>query len=158
MTDHLDIAELLKIELAGKKVAMGRYDGILWKIRSGYMLVLAGTLGFFVTEGHALLLNAKILFIIHWFSLVAWMVDINYRRRQLRVVKAYNELISAALNNLSHSESGQTIDEELFYISGERLKFGSHNEDIALIQSMNPSILIYLGTAAVATLLWFAGV
>ena len=51
MANYLDISELLKVELPGKKVAMGRYDEILWKIRSGYLVVLAGVLGFFVTEG-----------------------------------------------------------------------------------------------------------
>ena len=61
MDNYLSVSELLKVELSGKKTAMGRYDEILWKIRSGYLIVLAGTLGFFVTKGKTLELTAEII-------------------------------------------------------------------------------------------------
>jgi hypothetical protein len=150
MANYLDISELLKVELPGKKVAMGRYDEILWKIRSGYLVVLAGTLGFFVTEGSPLPLTYEMLAIVLWFSLVAWIIDINFRRRQLRVVKAYNELVSSAIENLPEGEGVNNIKVELLHISGEQLEDIEENKDIPLRKCLLPSMFIYLGTSLVS--------
>lgn len=156
MANFLDIAELLKVELPGKKVAMGRYDEILWKIRSGYLVVLAGTLGFFVAKEDTLKLTFDILIIILWFSLVAWVIDINFRRRQLRVVKAYNDLISSTIKNLPEEEGLNNITPELFHISGEKLENGEIDKDIPLRKCLIPSIFIYLGTSLVSIWLLFS--
>ena len=123
MANYLKVSDLLHLELSGKNSATGRYDDILWKIRSGYLLVLAGTLGFFVTKGTPFQLTLEIIIIILWFSLAAWLIDINFRRRQLRVVKAYNELISSMIKNLPEEEKPNNIKEELLHISGEFLEY-----------------------------------
>lgn len=153
MANYLDISELLKVELPGKKVAMGRYDEILWKIRSGYLVVLAGTLGFFVTKENPLSLTRDMLIVILWFSLVAWIIDINFRRRQLRVVNAYNELISSTIKNLPEEEGLKNIGLKLFYISGERLEDTDTNKDVPIQKCLIPSIFIYLGTSLISILL-----
>ena len=155
MANYLDISELLKVELPGKKVAMGRYDEILWKIRSGYLIVLAGALGFFVTKGSPLTLTDEMLLIVLWFSMVAWIVDINFRRRQLRVVKAYNELVSSAIKNLPEGEGLDNIDEELLHISGEQLEDVKPSKDVPIRKCLMPSMLIYLGTSLVSIGLFF---
>lgn len=155
MANYLDISELLKVELAGKNAATSRYDEILWKIRSGYLVVLAGTLGFFVSNGNLLILTREILIIILWFSLVAWIIDINFRRRQLRVVRAYNDLISSALKNLPDEEGPNNIKEELFHISGESLQEADIGTDIPIQKCLLPSIFIYFGTSIIATWLFF---
>jgi hypothetical protein len=36
--------ELIRLELRGKLLAIERYDSMLWKIRSGYVVVLYGSL------------------------------------------------------------------------------------------------------------------
>ena len=155
MANYLDISELLQIELPGKKVAMGRYVEILWKIRSGYLVVLAGVLGFFVTEGSPLTLTYEILAIILWFSTVAWIIDITFRKRQLQVVKAYNELISSTIKNLPEGEGPNNIKVELFHISGEMLEDIGVNEDVPIWKCLMPSLFIYLGTSLVSVgLLW----
>lgn len=157
MANFLDISELLKVELPGKKAAMGRYDDILWKIRSGYLVVLAGTLGFFVTKNSVLTLTQDILIIILWFSLVAWIIDINFRRRQLRVVRAYNEMVSSAIKNIPGEKEGlENIAVELFHISGERLEKSGTTEDVPIRKCLIPSIFIYLGTSLVSIWLLFA--
>jgi MFS superfamily sulfate permease-like transporter len=156
MANFLDISELLKVELPGKKVAMGRYDEILWKIRSGYLVVLAGTLGFFVTKESTLKLTPDILIVILWFSLVAWIIDINFRRRQLRVVTAYNELISSAIKNIPETEGPNNVAVELFHISGEKLESSEINQDIPIRKCLIPSIFIYLGTSLVSIWLLIA--
>ena len=76
MANYLEISELLDLELRAKKVAMGSYDEILWKIRSGYLVVLACTLGFFVSEGSPLKLNNSMLIVVFWFSAAAWSIDV----------------------------------------------------------------------------------
>lgn len=155
MANYLDISELLKVELPGKKVAMGRYDEILWKIRSGYLIVLAGALGFFVTKASPLTLTYEMLAIILWFSMVAWIIDINFRRRQLRVVKAYNELISSAIKNLPEGEGVNNINEELLHISGEQLEDVKPNKDVPIRKCLMPSLFIYLGTSLVSIGLFY---
>ena len=153
MAGFLTLSELLTLELSGKKVAMGRYDEILWKIRSGYLVVLAGTLGFFVTKGSDLILTAELLAIIIWFSFVAWIVDIAFRRRQLRVVKAYNDLVAAAIKNMPEDEGLGNIETNLFYFSGERLEVTGLDKDISISMCLFPSSLIYVGTTFIAGLL-----
>jgi hypothetical protein len=150
MANYLDVSELLKVELPGKKVAMGRYDEILWKIRAGYLVVLAGALGFFVTKGSPLTLTYEMLAIVLWFSMVAWIIDINFRRRQLRVVKAYNELVSSAVENLPEGEGINNIKIELLHISGEQLEDVEENKDIPIQKCLMPSMFIYLGTSLVS--------
>ena len=150
MANYLDVSELLKVELPGKKVAMGRYDEILWKIRSGYLVVLAGALGFFVTKGSPLTLTYEMLAIILWFSLVAWVIDISFRRRQLRVVKAYNELLSSAIKNLPEEEGLKNIEVKLFHISGEKQEDIDINKDVPIWKCLMPSMFIYLGTSLVS--------
>lgn len=154
MANYLEISELLNVELPGKKVAMGRYDEILWKIRSGYLVVLAGALGFFVTKGSPLTLTYEMLAIILWFSMVAWMIDINFRRRQLRVVKAYNELVSSVIKNLPEGEGVNNINEELLHISGEQLEDVKPNKDVPIQKCLMPSMFIYLGTSLFSIVLF----
>ena len=156
MSNFLDISELLKVELSGKKVAMGRYDDILWKIRSGYLVVLAGTLGFFVTKEDTLTITNDILIVILWFSLVALIIDISFRRRQLRVVKAYNDLVSSAIRNIPEASEGlQHIEKKLFHISGENLKESKIGADVPVRQCLMPSVFIYLGTSLISVWLLF---
>jgi len=156
MANHLKISELISLELSGKNIAMGRYDEILWKIRSGYLLVLSGTLGFFVSKGTSIKLTPEILSIILWFSLVAWIIDINFRRRQLRVVKAYNELISSSIKNLPENEKPGNINGELFHISGENLKRAAKEiNGIPIKKCLLPSCYIYIGTSLLSLALYF---
>ena len=155
MANYLNISMLLKIELPGKKAAMGRYDGILWKIRSGYLVVLAGALGFFVTKNSPLTLTYEMLAIVLWFSMIAWVIDIDFRRRQLRVVKAYNELVSYAIENLPDGEGLNNIKLKLFHISGEKLEQIKEDEDIPIRICIKPSMYIYLGTSLVSIGLFY---
>ena len=155
MANYLDVAELLKIELPGKKVAMGRYDEILWKIRAGYLVVLAGALGFFVTPDSPLTLTPQMLALILWFGFVAWIIDVHFRRRQLRVVKAYNEIVTTNIKNLSDAGQLTNVPVELLHISGERLQDVGVDQDVPLQKCLMPAVFIYLGTSLVSILLLF---
>jgi hypothetical protein len=95
----LIVDELVRSEIAGKIVALNRYDEIIWKIRTGYVLILYGTFGFLLGKGQKLdRLNLQILVLICGFSVLAYFVDLTLRIRQLRVVTAVNLLSDLGLN------------------------------------------------------------
>ncbi len=41
---ELTLDELIRSQLQGKTRSLGQYDAILWKLRSGYVVVLYGVL------------------------------------------------------------------------------------------------------------------
>ena len=157
-TNNLSIDELIRIELQGKKVAMGRYDTILWQIKSGYMLVLYGTLGFAISKGQALQLSVQIVTLVCWFSLLAFLVDLAFRQRQLRVVQAYNRLVDAMLPKMNDKRPNLSSLGELLHIVGEKtlsMSGESEKRDIPIRECLYPAILIYGGTALISILLYF---
>ena len=112
---------LVRLELAGKHEAAGRYDAIIWRIRVGYAVVLYGTMGVFLGKGDVKpsSVTAGVLLLISGFSLLGYLMDLTYRVRQLRVVGARNRLSDLALNLVT----GQAIDaaelRQLLHVSGE---------------------------------------
>ena len=112
--------ELIRLELAGKNVALGRYDTLLWQIRSGYVVILYGALGLLFKDGLKMEdLNLQIVLLVFGFSLLAYSMDLGFRVRQLRVVVAYNLLMDRALKR----SSGEAIEisglQELLHLAGE---------------------------------------
>lgn len=96
--------ELIRTELSGKARAIEQYDSILWKIRSGYVVVLYGGLAILGTAGlniSTILGSTRLLraaLILIWgFSLCGFLVDFDFSRRKLRVVEASNQLYALAL-------------------------------------------------------------
>jgi hypothetical protein len=103
-TKRLTSEELIRFELQGKFRAVARYDSMLWKIRSGYAVVLYGALAIVGgTElnissilGNSRFLVATIL-LIWGFSLCGFIIDVGFLISKLRVVIASNELYDLAL-------------------------------------------------------------
>lgn len=115
--------QLVLSALEAKLQAIGGYDSILWKIRTGYLVVLYG--------GLALLLGASgvpeqvavaadrvlsILLLVFGFSVSAFLVDYSYLRKKLRVIVARNRLIDLALQADYHDEA---LLIKLLHIVGE---------------------------------------
>jgi hypothetical protein len=121
----LSTAELIRLELDGKNVALGRYDTILWQVRSGYVIVLYGALGLLFKDGFSPnYLSAQIVLLVCGFSVLAYSMDLTFRIRQLRVVKAYNLLVDLALKPSSgEPSSGEQVNvdllRDLLYLAGE---------------------------------------
>src|SRR5687767_12965511 len=95
----LTISELIRSQLTGKGGALDRYDSFLWRIRTGYVLVVYGSIGLFTgtqrgisfagtAENQASLL--AILFSIIGFSVCAIVLDAGFIVAKLRVVNDYN--------------------------------------------------------------------
>ncbi len=105
--------ELVKRDLAGKVRATGEYDAIIWKIRTGYVLLLYSTVGLFIGKGSTpnlqdiannTVLSIAIFVTILGFSFSVFLIDLAYVRRKLRVVVARDELMQAFLNDVGPPE------------------------------------------------------
>lgn len=124
MTEHSQAAptaaELIRLELEGKKVALGRYDTILWQVRSGFVIVLYGALGLLFKDGLSLKdLSDQIIILVCGFSVLAYSMDLVFRIRQLRVVSAYNLLIDQALRLSCGEQVNADSLRELLHLAGE---------------------------------------
>lgn len=124
MTEHSQAAptaaELIRLELEGKKVALGRYDTILWQVRSGFVIVLYGALGLLFKGGLSLKdLSDQIIILVCGFSVLAYSMNLVFRIRQLRVVSAYNLLIDQALRLSCGEQVNADSLRELLHLAGE---------------------------------------
>jgi hypothetical protein len=96
--------ELIRTELKGKFAAVARYDSMLWKIRSGYVVVLYGALAFLSEKGFVPkeVVSAQwqlfALLLIGGFSVSAFIVDIGFLRAKLRVVSQSDLLYDFAVD------------------------------------------------------------
>ncbi len=112
------LAEVIQDEIKGKKTALGRYDSIIWKIRSGYAVLLYGGLSLTmkqVVQGDASLRNILplvtsnfVLLLIAGFSLIGLLVDLSFLIQQLRVITATNELTDQLLNIATQKPHDET--------------------------------------------------
>lgn len=119
-TTGLSTAELIRLELEGKNVALGRYDSILWQVRSGYVIVLYGALGLLFKDAISpKSLGNHIVLLVCGFSALAYAMDLAFRIRQLRVVQAYNLLIDQALRRSSGEQINADSLRELLHLAGE---------------------------------------
>ena len=99
--------DLVKGDLAGKVRATGEYDAIIWKIRSGYVLLLYGAIGLILGKGDTpnvqdiasnTLLSVAIFVAIFGFSFSVFLIDLAYVLQKLRVVVARDELMRTLLS------------------------------------------------------------
>jgi hypothetical protein len=131
--NELTLDELIWSQLQGKTKALDRYDAILWKIRSGYVIVLYGALT--VLSGKDFQLKGitgetVVLAILIWvalgISLSAFLIDVSFLLAKLRVVEARDTLSDVALNlatgKVERSQVGNEVG-DLLHLSGESAKW-----------------------------------
>ncbi len=107
MGDKPILEEVVLQEIAGKNAAIHAYDGIVWKIRSGYLaLVFSGwaILLKSLAEGNLDKSNIVVVVVSMFFvnlgmSFGGCFVDCNYVRRKFRVILALNDLIGSIREN-----------------------------------------------------------
>ena len=151
-TNTITYEELIKMELLGKNNAQGGYDSILWKIRSGYAILLYGSLSLIVTS-----VDKKIITItpdktpvilstlIIGFSFFIAFLDYYFLKCKIRVVDGTNKLMDMAFylsSNKSLSEEQKHQLKILLHNSGESLE----EIDWSKWNSRSP-LLLYLLTA-----------
>lgn len=128
----LSCDELIRLELKGKFLAVERYDSILWKIRSGYILVLYGALTLLGGTGLNIapspdsnrVLRA-VLMLVWGFSVCGLTIDLGFLLSKLRVVADTNALYDLALDSATGKIDLKTEDKklrDLLQISGESAK------------------------------------
>jgi hypothetical protein len=97
--------ELIRAELRGKFLAIERYDAMLWRIRSGYVVVLYGALTILGGTSGLIsmppadrnqMLTAAVL-LVCGFSLCGLAVDFFFLRANFRVINDANDLGDLAL-------------------------------------------------------------
>jgi hypothetical protein len=116
----LSTGELIRLELDGKNVALGRYDTLLWQVRSGFVIILYGALALLFKDGlKPRDLNTPVVLLVSGFSALACAMDIGFRIRQLRVVKAYNLLVDQALKQALGEPVNANALFELLHVAGE---------------------------------------
>ncbi len=113
----LALAELIRLEIDGKKIALGRYDEILWKIRSGYIVILYGALGLALKDFS--LTRTQLLFLIVGFSFLGCIVDYTFSAQKLRVIKAINLLVDQAVSIATEKGYDVKMIQNLLHISGQ---------------------------------------
>lgn len=93
-------------EIAGKNAAIHAYDGIIWKIRSGYLaLVFGGWAILLKSLADGPLEKSNIIVVVSMFlvnlgmSFGGCFVDCNYVRRKFRVILALNDLVGSVKEN-----------------------------------------------------------
>jgi hypothetical protein len=156
--NSLTPAGLIRFELTGKNVALGRYDSILWKIRSGYVVVLYGALSLIFGKAAErgvdfAALNTNMLLLISGFSLLGYFVDISFRIRQLRVVAATNLLADQALKLATGEAVDRGLLRELLQIAGESRR---HLNRRVLVRAILLIFVFYAATPLLAATIRFA--
>jgi len=129
------VDNLIKDELDGKAIAIARYDDMLWKIRSGYAVILYASIGLIagLVNEETIELNRttalSISVLIFGFSAFAAFLDYSFMRSKLRVVTyrdrltefAYRRASDLMLEEESKQEQGEKGELlECLKNSGER--------------------------------------
>ncbi len=147
---------LILAELKGKNEAIGRYDTILWRIRSGYVVVLYGSLLLFTgKEGGVTALFEKTVMVwaasitVFLLSFILACIDAGFRLRQLTVVDAYNRLSDIAYAFAADKEVQFDDFRSLLHITGE-----GENPNVLLRRTRTVVLigLLYLGPPSLALL------
>lgn len=160
-TKRLTCDELIRAELTGKFSAVERYDSMLWKIRSGYVVVLYGGLAILGGTGlniSTILGNTRFLIatlILIWgFSFCGFFIDVGFSRSKLRVVVASNQLYTLALQfALGKRQYEQEYDalRVLLENSGESLRKVPGDLLWNTVRWLMP---LYFGTPVVGTVIY----
>jgi hypothetical protein len=151
----MNLDELIWFELKSKNIAIARYDSIIWKIRSGYLVILYGTLSLLLGTGDntGLELDIANIMLIWGFSFFIFIVDCSFRYRQLKVVSALNKLMGKAIDRIGEESDDEIKD--LLLIAGEKARTSSrfHNSQFNFVKkTLFPSLVIYFGTPVLGTL------
>ena len=127
--DRVSIDSLVKDELNGKAGAIAKYDEMLWKIRTGYAVLLYGAIGIVagLVNQKAVSLNSRVAWaavvLIMGFSVFGALLDYLFMVAKLRVVKYRDRLTELAWSRAMSKESTEDENRDLLEClknSGER--------------------------------------
>jgi hypothetical protein len=128
--------EIIRLEIDGMGSAVARYDAIIWKIRSGYVVVIYGAITLaskWLTSDGGGGPGALLPVIVLGFSLAGLAVDATFQRSKFRVIASRNELISTAWK-LSRANWARALVEESATRIGKLLEMSGEQQDPATHQ------------------------
>lgn len=123
-------AEIVRSGLDDKIKAIHDYEDIIWKIRSGYIVILYGALTFILgKEGVPDICaitrpftKALALFsLVFGLSLSVFLIDFGYVRKRLKIVVARNKLIELACKKEFDIKSEEKEMQKLLDVAGETI-------------------------------------
>lgn len=158
MSENNFIEKVVMNEVSGKYAAIHAYDGMIWKVRVGFLTVVFAGWSLVVKtaiEKHAdFAVIAPFIFILSGFSIAlalgGYMIDRNYAKRKFRVIVALNELFqfitTVNFGNMASETSSRLLD--LLKISGDAAnnkyasKAYSNEIFVSKIVYIVPSVLV----------------
>jgi hypothetical protein len=103
--DELTPCQLIRSGLETKAEAINSYDGIIWKIRTGYVVILYGALTLLSNKEGILVLSNPVsdigrllpfVFLILGLSVSCFLIDFGYLRKRIRIIVIRNLLVEIA--------------------------------------------------------------
>lgn len=147
--DRVSVDSLIRDALAGKAGAVARYDEIIWKIRTGYAVLLYGSIGIVagLVNQKSVTLDSKVAWaasvLIIGFSVFGALLDYSFMSAKLRVIKYRDRLTELAWSRAlsGHAEEGQNREIlECLKNSGERKERPDWSNRVG-----RPVLVIYYG-------------
>jgi uncharacterized integral membrane protein len=127
--DRISVDSLIREALAGKAVAVAKYDEMIWKIRTGYAVLLYGAIGIVagLVNQKAVSLESRVAWaavvLIIGFSVFGALLDYSFMAAKLRVIKYRDRLIELAWSRAISAQTEEAPNAELLEClknSGER--------------------------------------
>ena len=116
--------DVIMQEIAGKNAAIHAYDGIIWKIRSGYLALVFGGWAILLKslaegsiEKENIFIVVVSMFLVNLgMSFGGWFIDCNYVRRKFRVILALNKLVQSVKENADNLDM---VSHDLLSVAGD---------------------------------------
>jgi hypothetical protein len=121
------LEDVILHEIAGKNAAIHAYDGIIWKIRSGYVALVFGGWAILlkslaegsIGQDHIFIVVISMFLVNLGMSFGGCFIDCNYVRRKFRVILALNNLVKSVKDN---REDLDLVSHELLRVAGDDAK------------------------------------
>ncbi|MDH7460663.1 hypothetical protein QEG73_05215 [Chitinophagaceae bacterium 26-R-25] len=157
MAEPTFIEKLVTSEIAGKNAAIHAYDGMIWKVRSGFLtLIFAGwslIIKTAIENNSDIIVILPYVFILSAFSLAlaigGYKIDKNYIKRKFRIINGLNELtqLAATIDINAKNERQNEMIEHLKILgdaANDKYKSKAYENELLVskIIYVTPSILI----------------
>ena len=136
------LEKLVMAEVSGKNNAIQAYDGMIWKVRTGFLtllfagwaVLLKGMADSSGGQKNYFNLTVAMLFFSLGLAVGGWFVDRAYVRRKFRVILALDRLMDAIRRSIGALDS---IPGELLSVAGDNgdMKYDSSGYRETLITS-----------------------
>jgi hypothetical protein len=124
---RLSSDELIHSGLSDQVTAIARYEDVIWKIRTGYAVVLYGALTLIIgKEGSRSFAESPqhmvLILLVVGLSLSVFLIDLSYVRKKLKFVVAREMLIELAFKSdrdLETSDEDRDRLKAILHVAGE---------------------------------------